>query len=378
MKKLNSEIYKIDEIYNFRDLVTHSANKYPDNVAYKFKINLGKSNQEVIEKTYSQIKEEVEAFGTSLLKLGLENKKIAVIGNNRYEWCVSYLTITTSNMVVVPLDKALPDAEIKSLIKRSKADAVVYENKYSKVFEEIKKDETTLKHFINMDLEKEENGILSFKELVEKGKEERKNGNKSYEEVKIDNEKMSILIFTSGTTSSAKAVMLSQRNIMKNIYALELVEDIRRGDVNMAFLPYHHTFGSTGQFLMLAVGATTVYCDGLKYVQKNLQEYGVSVFVGVPLIVESLYKKVMAAVKKQGKAEKLNKGIKLSNFLRKLGIDKRRSLFKDVLEPLGGRLRLIVSGASALDPTVSKTLDAMGITVIQGYGMTECSPVIAA
>ena len=155
MKKLNSEIYKTDEIYNFKDLVIHSANKYPNNIAYKFKKNLGKPNQEVIEKTYSQIKEEIEAFGTSLLKLGLENKKIAVIGNNRYEWCVSYLTITTSNMVVVPLDKALPDAEIKSLIKRSKADAVVYENKYSKVFEEIKEDETTLKHFINMDLEKE-------------------------------------------------------------------------------------------------------------------------------------------------------------------------------------------------------------------------------
>ena len=235
MKKLNSEIYKIDEIYNFRDLVTHSANKYQDNVAYKFKRNLGKPNQEVIEKTYSQIKEEVEAFGTSLLKLELENKKIAVIVNNRYEWCVSYLTITTSNMVVVPLDKALPDAEIKSLIKRSKADAVVYENKYSKVFEEIKKDETTLKHFINMDLEKEENGILSFKELVEKGKEERKNGNKSYEEVKIDNEKMSILIFTSGTTNTAKGVMLSQKNITSNIMAMAKMSKMYPDDVLLSF-----------------------------------------------------------------------------------------------------------------------------------------------
>ena len=174
MKKLNSEIYKIDEIYNFRDLVNHSANKYPDNVAYKFKKNLGKPNQKIVEKTYSQIKEEVEAFGTSLLKLGLENKKVAVIGNNRYEWCLTYLTVTTSNMVVVPLDKALPEAEIKSLIKRSKADAVVYENKYSKVFEEIKKEDTTLQYFINMDLDKETEGILSVSELIEKGKEERK------------------------------------------------------------------------------------------------------------------------------------------------------------------------------------------------------------
>ena len=174
MKKLNSEIYKIDEIYNFRDLVNHSASKYSNNVAYKFKKNLGKPNQKIVEKTYSQIKEEIEAFGTTLLKMGLENKKVAVIGNNRYEWCVTYLTVTTSNMVIVPLDKALPDAEIKSLIKRSKADAVVYENKYSKVFEEIKQEDTSLQYFINMDLNKEKDGILSFNELVEKGKEERK------------------------------------------------------------------------------------------------------------------------------------------------------------------------------------------------------------
>ena len=173
MKKLNSEIYKIDEIYNFRDLVNHSASKYSNNVAYKFKKNLGKPNQKIVEKTYSQIKEEIEAFGTTLLKMGLENKKVAVIGNNRYEWCVTYLTVTTSNMVIVPLDKALPDAEIKSLIKRSKADAVVYENKYSKVFEEIKQEDTSLQYFINMDLNKEKDGILSFNELVEKGKEER-------------------------------------------------------------------------------------------------------------------------------------------------------------------------------------------------------------
>ena len=170
MKKLNSEIYKIDEIYNFRDLVNHSASKYSNNVAYKFKKNLGKPNQKIVEKTYSQIKEEIEAFGTTLLKMGLENKKVAVIGNNRYEWCVTYLTVTTSNMVIVPLDKALPDAEIKSLIKRSKADAVVYENKYSKVFEEIKQEDTSLQYFINMDLNKEKDGILSFNELVEKGK----------------------------------------------------------------------------------------------------------------------------------------------------------------------------------------------------------------
>ena len=379
MKKLNSEIYKIDEIYNFRDLVTHSANKYQDNVAYKFKRNLGKPNQEVIEKTYSQIKEEVEAFGTSLLKLELENKKIAVIGNNIYEWCVSYLTITTSNMVVVPLDKALPDAEIKSLIKRSKADAVVYENKYSKVFEEIKKDETTLKHFINMDLEKEENGILSFKELVEKGKEERKNGNKSYEEVKIDNERMSVLIFTSGTTNTAKGVMLSQKNITSNIMAMAKMSKMYPDDVLLSFLPLHHTFECTITFLYgFYSGATVAFCDGLKYIAKNLQEYHISVFVAVPLVLETIYKKIQKGIRDQGKEKIVNTMSKIANFLLKFHIDIRRKVFKSVLDQLGGNLRIAYFGAAAMDKNVIDGYNNFGIDTVQGYGLTETSPLVAA
>ena len=150
MKKLNSEIYEADEITNFKELIKRSSEKYPNNTAYKFKINLGKPNQKIVEKTYKEIKEEIECLGTALLDMELENKKVAVIGNNRYEWCVSYLTITTSNMVVVPLDKALPEAEIKSLVERSKVDAVIYGDKYSKVFENIKSGETTLKYYINI------------------------------------------------------------------------------------------------------------------------------------------------------------------------------------------------------------------------------------
>ena len=329
MKKLNSEIYKIDEIYNFRDLVNHSASKYSNNVAYKFKKNLGKPNQKIVEKTYSQIKEEIEAFGTTLLKMGLENKKVAVIGNNRYEWCVTYLTVTTSNMVIVPLDKALPDAEIKSLIKRSKADAVVYENKYSKVFEEIKQEDTSLQYFINMDLNKEKDGILSFNELVEKGKEERKNGNKEYDEIKIDNEKMSVLIFTSGTTNTAKGVMLSQKNITSNIMAMAKMSKMYPDDVLLSFLPLHHTFECTITFLYgFYSGATVAFCDGLKYIAKNLQEYHISVFVAVPLVLETIYKKIQKGIKDQGKEKIVNTMSKIANFLLKLHIDIRRKVFK--------------------------------------------------
>lgn len=174
MKKLNSEIYEADEITNFKELIKRSSEKYPNNTAYKFKINLGKPNQKIVKKTYKEIKEEIERLGTALLNMGLENKKIALIGNNRYEWCVSYLAATTANMVVVPLDKALPEAEIKSLVERSKVDAVIYEDKYSKVFENIKSGETTLKYYINMDLKEDEKETLSFQKLIEKGKELRK------------------------------------------------------------------------------------------------------------------------------------------------------------------------------------------------------------
>ena len=379
MKKLNSEIYKIDEIYNFRDLVNHSASKYSNNVAYKFKKNLGKPNQKIVEKTYSQIKEEIEAFGTTLLKMGLENKKVAVIGNNRYEWCVTYLTVTTSNMVIVPLDKALPDAEIKSLIKRSKADAVVYENKYSKVFEEIKQEDTSLQYFINMDLNKEKDGILSFNELVEKGKEERKNGNKAYDEVKIDNEKMSVLIFTSGTTNTAKGVMLSQKNITSNIMAMAKMSKMYPNDVLLSFLPLHHTFECTITFLYgFYSGATVAFCDGLKYIAKNLQEYHISVFVAVPLVLETIYKKIQKGIRDQGKEKIVNTMSKIANFLLKFHIDIRRKVFKSVLDQLGGNLRIAYFGAAAMDKHVIEGYNNFGIDTVQGYGLTETSPLVAA
>ena len=303
MKKLNSEVYQADEIKDFRELLNRSAEKYPNNVAYKFKENLGKPNQRVVEKTYKEVKEEVVALGTKLLEMGLENKKIAVIGNNRYEWCESYLAVTTSNMVIVPLDKALPSNEIKSLIERSKADAVIYENKYNEVFENLKNEgNETLKYYINMDLKEDKDEILSFRKLIESGKELIANGNKRYEEIKIDNEKMSILIFTSGTTSMAKGVMLSQKNITSNILAMARMSKMYDNDVLLSFLPLHHTFECTITFLYgFYSGVTVAFCDGLKYIAKNLQEYQVSVFVAVPLVLETIYKKIRKGIKDQGK-----------------------------------------------------------------------------
>ena len=379
MKKLNSNLYEVYEINNFRELINHSCETYPNNVAYKFKENLGKKNQKVIEKTYSEVKKEVEALGTMLLELGLENKKIALIGNNRYEWCESYFAITTSNMVVVPLDKALPEQEIKNLIERSKVDAVIYENKYNEVFNSIREENETIKYYINMDLKKEENGILSFKELVEQGMKKIEDGDHRYADVKIDNNKMSILIFTSGTTSMAKGVMLSQKNITSNIIAMAKMSKMYDNDVLLSFLPLHHTFECTITFLYgFYSGVTVAFCDGLKYIAKNLVEYKVSVFVAVPLVLETIYKKIRKSIEDQGKAKLVDTMSGLANGLLKLHIDVRRKLFKSVLDQLGGNLRIAYFGAAAMDKKVIDGYNSFGIETVQGYGLTETSPLVAA
>ncbi len=380
MKKLNSEVYKVDDVNDFRELLNRSAEKYPDHVAYKFKENLGKENQRVVKKTYKEVREEVEALGSSLLNMGLEGKKIALIGNNRYEWCESYFAVTTSNMVVVPLDKALPNGEIKSLIERSKADAVIYENKYSEVFEEIKGSEnSSLKFYINMDLKNDENGVLSFRKLIDDGKKLIKNKKSKYPKVKIDNTKMSVLIFTSGTTNTSKGVMLSQKNITSNIASMARMSKMYDNDVLLSFLPLHHTFECTITFLYgWYSGATVAFCDGLKYIAKNLEEYKISVFVAVPLVLETIYKKIQKGIRDQGKEKLVNMMSKLANFLLIFHIDIRRKVFKSVLDQLGGNLRIAYFGAASMDKKVIEGYNNFGIDTVQGYGLTETSPLIAA
>ena len=380
MKKLNSEVYKVDDVNDFRELLNRSTKKYPDHVAYEFKENLGKKDQKIVKKTYKEVKEEVEALGSSLLNFGLEGKKIALIGNNRYEWCESYFAVTTSNMVVVPLDKALPNGEIKSLIERSKADAVIYENKYSEVFEEIKgSGNSSLKFYINMDLKNDENGILSFRKLVDDGKKLIKNKKSKYQKIKIDNTKMSVLIFTSGTTNTAKGVMLSQKNITSNIASMARMSKMYDNDVLLSFLPLHHTFECTITFLYgWYSGATVAFCDGLKYIAKNLEEYRISVFVAVPLVLETIYKKIQKGIRDQGKEKLVNMMSKLANFLLIFHIDIRRKVFKSVLDQLGGNLRIAYFGAASMDKKVIEGYNNFGIDTVQGYGLTETSPLIAA
>ena len=270
--KFNNEIYNTHEINNFKELISATVERFPNNIAYKFKKNFGKSNECVIEKTYKQIEKEIKCFSTALLNLGLENKKVAIIGNNRYEWCVSYLAVTTGNMIIVPLDKALPEKEIENLVEISGAEVVIFENKYSSVFEKIRQAENKkLEIFINMDYEKEKNGVLAFQELVNQGERLIEEGNDDYNKIDIDNDKLSVLLFTSGTTSQPKGVMLSQKNICSNVTATSKLAKMYPDDVLLSFLPLHHTFECTITFLYgFYCGVTVAFCDGLKYIAKNL------------------------------------------------------------------------------------------------------------
>ena len=286
------------------------------------------------------------------------------------------MQIYFGGIVSIPLDKDLQYDELENSLVRSKADAIVFDEKLIEMMTEIKNNnKTSVKEFICMS---SGYGFKSVPELMKQGEELLTKGEEEYINTKIDDNAMSILLFTSGTTSKSKAVMLSQRAIASNIYALQCVEDIRATDTNIAFLPFHHIFGSTCILLMIAQGTKNVFPDGLKYIKQNMNEYKVSIFVGVPVLIEAMYKAIIKEVEKQGKLKLINTATKVSNFLLKLHIDIRRKLFKQVLDALGGELRFIVVGGAAADPIVLKGFNSFGVSTAHGYGLTETAPVIAA
>lgn len=373
--KSRNMLYEAEEFKNLKEVIQNTIKKHPYNNAFIIK-NKPDSKNKYTEITYKQFGLDIDSLGSSLIKLGLNKKRIAIISPNRYEWIVSYLATINGTGIVVPLDKGLPDKEIESLLQRSGADAVIFDKKYNKIMKQIQENKiTNVTHFICMD---ENEDFTSLNELIEEGKKLLNNGYTEFTQAKINEEEMSIILFTSGTTSKSKAVMLSHKNITSNIYALTMAEKIYDTDVNLAFLPFHHTFGSTGLLFFLSVGATNVFCDGIRHIQTNLKEYKVTTFVCVPLLLEAMYKKIMNEVEKQGKTKLIKTVIPISNFLLKFGIDIRRKLFKDIINQLGGHIRFVVSGASGIDKKVAKGFNDFGIVTVQGYGLTETSPVLTA
>ncbi len=365
----------VQEVKDIKELIYNSAKTYANNIAFIVKHQEGK-NKTYENITYKMLLEQINALGTKLYSMGFKNKRIAILGRNRYEWALGHLTSLLGGIVSIPLDKDLQIDELESSLMRSKADAIYFDEKYIEKIEEIKnRNNTNVKEYICMS---KLAGYKDINTLKEEGQKLLEEGNKEYISAKIDKNAMNILLFTSGTTSKSKAVMLSQKNIASNVYAMQRVEDIRSTDSNLAFLPMHHIFGSTCLIVMLACGARTSFPDGLRYVAQNLKEYEVSVFVGVPLLVEAIYNKVVKEIDKQGKTKLIKNAIRVSNFLLKFHIDIRRKLFKQLIDQLGGKMRFVISGGAPLDPKIQKGFIDLGINVAQGYGLTETSPVIAA
>ena len=374
---MRKPIHKFTKFENIKDMLKKSGEQFGNRPAYIYKTDVEGKFREI---THKEFREEVDGLGTALIDLGLKDKRIAVISENRYEWGMAYLAAVCGTGVVVPLDKSLPDNEIESLINRSEVEAIFYSKKYDEVMNRLNEEGSTkIKYFISMDLEEKQGNVYSQKELVKQGKKLIEDGNRKFLDATIDNEAMGIMLFTSGTTAQSKAVMLSHKNIVSNLMDIASVIKIDENDRFLSFLPMHHTFECTVAFLYaMSKGSATAFCEGIKHIAANIKEYQITAMISVPILYENMYKRLMKAIEKQGKMEKVQKGIKITQFLLKFKIDVRKKVFKDIHNNFGGKLRLLVAGGAALDPEAEKGFNQLGIKMLQGYGLTETSPVIAA
>lgn len=372
MKKL---VVEAKDFNNVKEIIYNSAECYGKQTAFVIKHKNGKEIEyEYV--TYERFLEDINKLGTAFYNMNLKGKRIAIIGKNRYEWVLTHFANLLGQIVSIPLDKDLQYDEFENSLIRSKADAIVFDEKLKDLVSKIKeKNKTNLTEFICMS---KQEGFEDVPNLLKHGEKIIKDGNKEFINVKIDENIMNILLFTSGTTSKSKAVMLSHKNVASNIYAMQCVEDIRPTDTNIAFLPFHHIFGSTCILMMLSCGVKNVFPDGLKYIKQNLNEYKVTLFVGVPVLVEAIYKAITKEIEKQGKTGLIKIATTISNFLLKLHIDLRRKIFKQILQALGGELRLIIEGGAPGDCKISEKFRNFGIEIVQGYGLSETAPVIAA
>ncbi|MBO4897784.1 MAG: AMP-binding protein [Clostridia bacterium] len=358
MKPYKKPLYDVKKIYTIKDILENSKKEFPDSTAF-----LTKVAGQYMPITFNQYYDDCMALGTALVNMGLKDKRIAVIGESRYEWVLTYMTVVCGAGVIVPLDREMPADEIAPLIELAELEAIVYSPKSAAIAEA-----SEIKHKFNMETD--------IPALIKEGRELIEKGDTSFMDIKPDPDVLSILLFTSGTTTSSKAVMLSQKNIVSNVMGMCQMVYVDENDTLLSVLPLHHTYECTCGFLAPVYrGCTVAFCEGLRHISKNLQECHATIMLCVPLLAENMYKRIWQSAKKKGKEADLKKGIKLSNFLLKLHIDVRKKLFSDVHESLGGKLTRVVSGAAAIDPEIAKGLRDLGIVLIQGYGLTECSPI---
>lgn len=368
------KLYDVRKITDLKDMIQQSVDIYGDLDCFLLKTASG----QLRNVSFRQFQNEINYLGTALHHLGLKGQKIGIISENRYEWCLSYLAIVNGTGVVVPLDKELPDNELFSLLERSECTAVFCSKDYAENLLAKKSSIPRVKKIISFDHEKNEGRLVSFTELMQKGKTLLNKGDRRFADAVINRDVMSMLIFTSGTTDQSKGVMLSHKSVASDIMATASLLYADNNDLIMSILPLHHTYECTAGFLtMVYLGVTICFCEGLRHINKNLQEYKPSMLMCVPLILENVYSKVIKKAQKEKRLGALKFGLFVSRKLFKMGIDVRRQLFREVLDNLGGNLRLIISGAAPINPKAARDLRAMGLNIMQGYGLTECSPIVS-
>ena len=358
-------------VSDLKDMLNKTRELYGDRPGYKIKLEEGKYQVY----THNEIRDMIDYLGTALINLGLKDKRIAVIGENRYEWELAYLSVVCGTGTVVPLDKSLPANELEELVERSEVEAIFYSKKYEEIVEKIKYSEKNkLKHLISMDSDIHKEGIYSQKELIEKGKEFVEAGDRSFIDAKINPEEMSIMLFTSGTTSKSKVVALSHKNMVSNVMDFASVLDIDSSDRILSFLPLHHVFECTvGMLYSLYIGAQRSFCEGIRHIVENLNEYQITFASFVPAIYESMHKTIIKNLEKEGKLEAVRK---LMEANKDKTMAEKKEIFKDIHNVFGGQIKLFVSGAAALEKEVEEDFRAWGVNLCQGYGLTEASPVI--
>ena len=359
------------QITDLKDMLNKTGELYGNRPGYKIKIGENKYKTY----THKEIRDMINYLGTALISLGLKDKRIAVIGENRYEWELAYLSVVCGTGIIVPLDKSLPENELEELIERSQVEAIFYSKKYQDIIEKIKYSEKNkLKHLISMDSDIHKEGIYSQKELIERGEKLVKEGHREFIDAKINPDEMQIMLFTSGTTSKSKVVALSHKNLVSNVMAFSKILDVDSSDRILSFLPLHHVFEcTTGMIFSLYVGAQRSYSNGIRHIVENLNEYKITFACFVPAIYEAMYKNIIKTLEKAGKLEAVKK---LMEANRNKTMAEKKEIFKDIHNIFGGCIKLFISGAAALDTEVEYAFRDWGINLCQGYGLTETSPVI--
>ena len=370
----NYPLYETTVFKDFRIMTENVAAKYPNNIAYSYKEN--PHGKEVTKKTFAETKDYIIAMGTGLVAQGVRERHIAIIGEASYNWITSYYATMSIGAVTVPIDKELPADDIRSIIESAECDFVIYSSVIDSKITKIRADLQINPIFICMSKTTTINDVLLLDDIIHQGQKLVNQGDRSYYDYDLDPDKLASIVFTSGTTGKGKGVMLTQTNI---------VSDMTQGMYNfqitpktLCVLPPHHTFGSTVNFVgHYAQGAEVYISAGLKYILNELKEQQPSHLILVPLFVETFYKRIWATAEKQGKDKLLRSMIKASNGMRKVGIDLRKKLFASVTSAFGGKLEMIICGGAALNQDIIDTFEGIGITILNGYGITECAPLIS-